>query len=64
MYGASVPWIGTPSTVLATEVLAMEDGSRLPEDSLIILPELAMTGVAGNPIDGRVKVKLAGISSD
>ena len=63
-YGASVLWIGTPSTVLATEVSAMEDGSRLPENLLIILPGLAITGVAGNPTGGRVKVKLAGIPSD
>ena len=63
-YGASVLWIGTPSTVLATEVSAMEDRSKLPEALLIILPGLGITGVAGNPVDGRVNVNLAGISSD
>lgn len=37
---------------------------RFLENSLVILPRLMIHRVAGNPTGGKVKVKLAGISTN
>ena len=59
------PWIGNPSTVLATEVSAMEGGRTLLEDSLVILPGLeSVEWLVILYTGGRIKVELAGIPSD